>query len=58
MSCIDAKEIKERNTIPPAQEEKSACQYRHHRQNIQHKVNKEIAGKILIVCYEHFPWML
>ena len=58
MSCIDAKEVHKRKAVSPAQKEKSARQYRHHRQNINHEINKEIARRILYKRNKHFSWML
>jgi hypothetical protein len=55
---VDAEEIKERNTIPPAQEEEPACQYKNHRQDVHHEIYVEIARHILCIRNEHVSWML
>jgi hypothetical protein len=55
---IHTEEIKEGNTIPPAQKEKSARQYKNHRQNVHHKIYVEIARCILRIRDKHFTRML
>jgi hypothetical protein len=58
MGSIHAEEIEERNTIPPAQKEKSTSQNCHHRKNINHKINEEITWQIFFVRNKHFFGML
>jgi hypothetical protein len=58
MCSINAKEIEKRNTIPPAQKEKSTSQNCHHRKNIDHKINEKITWQIFFVRNKHFSGML
>jgi hypothetical protein len=58
MSRIDAEEIKKWYSVSPAKKEESACQNSHHRQNIHHKVDVEVARCILCIRDEHLSWML
>ena len=50
MCRINAEEIEERYSIPPAQKEKSTSQNCHHRKNIDHKINEKIIA--LEMMYE------
>ena len=53
MCSINAEEIEERNTIPPAQKEKSTSQNSHHRQNIDHKINRVSSSMFLKTSWKH-----
>ena len=57
MGSIHPEKVKERNTIVLAQKETSTCQDRHHRQDVDHKVNENIARHIFVIRNKHFTWM-
>ena len=42
----------------PTQKEKTTCQDRHHRQDVDHKVNENIARHIFVIRNKHFTRML